>query len=211
MGDVIFMGPPGSGKGTAGKLIEMSGLAQHISTGDIIREYLEALPMDHPLTTRIASGEYMTDDEIFSLLIHTVERSASRRIVYDGFPRTNVQIDMLDRLSAKHDRMIQAVVFFAIPDHRIVERIVGRYNCRECQRVYHDKFNPAIDSTCECGSQQFVRREDDNETVLASRLKRYHFATEPILGIYRQRGILHEVNADQPIEKVLNDVLDQIA
>lgn len=206
--DIILIGPPGAGKGTMGSLIDRAGLAQHVSTGDLIRDHLASIAPDDPLNARIAAGHFMNDDEITALLVRRIQ-DVKQRIVFDGFPRNVDQIKILDRIGDKWDRLVTCAIYLALDDDKIVHRITGRSSCRSCGRVYHDTLNPS-GGQCECGGTEFLIREDDTEAVLRQRMIRFHHATEPILAVYRTRGILREVNADQPIDRVLNDIMNMV-
>jgi adenylate kinase len=210
--DLVFIGPPGAGKGTVGKILETAGLAIHVSTGEMIREYLSTLPARDPLHARIAEGSFLDDDEITALLIRKVEHiPLDRRIIFDGYPRNVAQAQLLNRILGRAPRMVGSVILFDMPDEKVVERISGRYNCRDCGRVWHSMFNPAPEGTCVCGSTTFVVRSDDKPEVIEARLYRYHTRTLPLITHYGKRDMLKTVAADGEIAQVANAVLDLIS
>jgi adenylate kinase len=208
MTDLVFMGPPGAGKGTIGKILQTAHLAEHISTGEIIREYLATLPDTDPLHARIAAGKFLNDDEITALLIRRVEKATLTRIIFDGYPRNIEQTQLLNRIEERSSRRLQHAVLFEMADEHVISRISGRYNCRVCLHVYHKSFNPAPQGTCECGSKRFEVRADDRPEVVGERLKRYHALTEPLIAHYENLGMLRVVDAYQPIEAVMKDVME---
>jgi adenylate kinase len=208
MSDLVFMGPPGAGKGTISKILQNAGLAEHISTGEIIREYLTTLPDTDPLHARIAEGKFLNDDEITALLIRRVEQAKLPRVIFDGYPRNVEQIVLLDKILERSSRQLRFAVLFEMGDDKVISRISERYNCRVCLHVYHKTFNPAPQGVCQCGSKEFEVRADDRPEVVGERLKRYHTLTEPLIEHYEYRGVLRIVNADQEIEAVMSDVMD---
>lgn len=209
-GDIIFIGPPGGGKGTVGQIIDRAGLARHVSTGDLCRDYLKSVAEDDPIHARIAAGEFLNDDEITALLARRVSELPDVRMIIDGYPRSLDQVKLLDRILAKYDREIGAVISFEMTDERVVERISGRYVCRACAHVYHRTFNPAPDNVCACGETQFITREDDRPAVIGARLYRYHHRTEPVIAHYKARGLIRALDCDRPIEVVANATLDLV-
>jgi len=206
MSDLVFMGPPGGGKGTVGKLLQRAGLADHVSTGELIRTYLTTLPADDPLNERIAAGHFLSDDEITALLIRHVD-NVDRRIIFDGYPRNLEQITLLIRILERAERTLHAAILFELPDEQVIDRISGRYNCQTCKTVYHRLFNPAPDNRCVCGSTSFETRSDDRAEVVAARLARYHQVTEPMIDRFENMRLLRVVNADQSVEAVMKEVM----
>ena len=211
MPDVVFIGPPGSGKSTVGTALRLAHLAEHISTGQLIRDYMrQMVGQQNSMAESLASGGMVSDDEVTALLVHQMESTKSPRIILDGYPRTVSQIALLESIMKRFNRELSAVVQFNLPDEVSVLRVCGRYTCRTCGRSYHTVFKPAVDNTCECGETQFIQRPYDIKEIVEARLHRYHLMTEPIADIYRERGILKVIDATLPIDRVINEVLDVI-
>jgi adenylate kinase len=207
----VFIGPPGSGKSTVGNALRLANLAQHISTGELIRDYMRQMVGQHTsIGESLSTGGMVSDDEVTALLVEQMERTQAPRIILDGYPRTMPQIALLESIMKRFGRSLNAVVQFKLPDEDAILRVCGRYNCRSCSRSYHSVFKPAVDGACECGETQFVQRAHDLREIVEARLHKYHLMTEPIADAYRDRGLLKVVDASLPIDQVINNVLDVI-
>ena len=207
---LILLGPPGSGKGTqAKKLQDDAGLVQ-LSTGDMLRAAVASgSPIGLQAKAVMEAGRLVSDEIVISIIADRIEQpDAKKGFVLDGFPRTLAQAEALDALLKARGRKIDAAIEVRVPDAFIVERITGRFTCAKCGTGYHDKFHrPRVEGTCDkCGSHDFVRRPDDNETAVRTRLEAYHRQTAPLLPYYEKQGILRVVDGTQSIAEVMRRI-----
>ena len=198
---IVLFGPPGAGKGTqAGNIVSITGKPQ-ISTGDMLRAALAAgTALGMEAKGYMEAGQLVPDAVIIGLIEERLTQpDATDGVLFDGFPRTIAQAEALSNIAE-----LSVVIAIEVPDHRIVERICGRYTCGKCAAVYHDTFNPTADSdVCDtCGHTEMKRRADDNEDTVLTRLSAYHAQTAPLADWYRQRDLFVSVNGDQDIDKV---------
>ena len=207
---LILLGPPGAGKGTQARMLEdRFGLVQ-LSTGDLLREAVaQGTEAGKAAKAVMEAGELVSDEIVINILRDRLKApDVSRGVILDGFPRTTVQAEALDHLLAETGQQIDAAISLEVDDAAMVERISGRYTCAKCGEGYHDSFKtPKVDGVCdECGGTEMKRRADDKAETVASRLEAYHAQTAPLIGYYRDRGVLQEVDAMQPIKEVAGTV-----
>ena len=208
--NIILLGPPGAGKGTQAKRIHVRwGLIQ-LSTGEILREAVEARDdMGVKAGPVLAAGNLVPDEIVIHVVAERLMKSDCQEgFMLDGFPRTTVQARVLDNILNDRNMDISAVIQLVVDDTVLTERINGRYACSKCSVGYHTKFKrPKIADTCDiCGSKSFERREDDNVETVRSRLQNYHLVTEPILPYYRGHGVLFEVDGMRKIDEVAAEI-----
>ncbi|GEQ99162.1 adenylate kinase [Iodidimonas gelatinilytica] len=207
---VILLGPPGAGKGTQAQRLQTErGLVQ-LSTGDMLRAAVKAESRVGLLAKQaMDQGQLVSDDIVVQIIADRIqEKDCANGFLLDGFPRTVAQAEALDVMLADIGRKLDAVVEVTVPDHILVDRVSGRYACAACGEGYHDRFKkPAVDGVCDkCGSTEFVRRADDNAETVQARLDAYKAQTEPLLPYYRAKGVLLQVNGEQPIKKVAQEI-----
>ncbi len=203
---LVFLGPPGAGKGTqAKKLSEDMGFV-HISTGDILREAVrKGTPLGKRAKEFIEKGELVPDDIMVALIEEVLPEEKS--VVLDGFPRTVPQAEALERMLSKKGRKVDKVLLFELPDEEVVMRLSGRRTCPECGALYHIKFNPPKeDEICDRCGVKLLQREDDKEEVVKNRLKVYKEKTAPLVDHYRAKGILITLDASGSVEEVYENL-----
>jgi adenylate kinase len=213
--NIILLGPPGAGKGTQARhLVETRNMVQ-LSTGDMLRDAKSSgSEMGKKVAEVMARGDLVTDDIVIGLIGEKLSETSSDGFIFDGFPRTLAQADALGNLLEKHGQDLDAVIEMRVDDDALVGRITARSTCAKCGEVYNDmtKPQPADGKCVNCGSDEFVRRADDNEGSLRQRLMEYYKKTSPIIGFYYAKGLLNQVDGLGAINVVrgsISEVLDK--
>ncbi|MFN3291919.1 MAG: adenylate kinase [Gemmobacter sp.] len=197
MPNIILLGPPGAGKGTQAKRLEDERGMVQLSTGDMLRAAkASGTEMGRKVAAVMDRGELVTDEIVIGLIEERLTGAAGGGFIFDGFPRTLAQADALEALMARVGQSLDAVIEMQVDDAALVARITGRYTCGDCGAVYHDVTRPtAVPGVCDvCGSHKMVRRADDNEDSLKTRLMEYYKKTSPLIGYYHAKGKLHGVD-----------------
>lgn len=210
--NIILLGPPGAGKGTqAGLLVDTRGMVQ-LSTGDILRAAVKAGTPVGKMADEIMKAGKLFPDELMAEILgeHMDAIPLEKGLIFDGYPRTAPQVELLDGLLASRGRKLDHVVELVVDEDALVERIVGRFTCASCGEGYHDTFKqPAQPGVCDkCGSTEFKRRPDDNEETVRTRMAEYRAKTEPILPIYQARGLVSRVDGMADIDDVTKAIAD---
>ena len=188
---MIFVGPPGAGKGTqAARLVERFGIP-HISTGDMLRAAVKAgTPLGKQAESIMAEGGLVGDDLMIGLVKERIAQpDAANGFLLDGFPRTVPQAEALGAALGE-ENALDAVVLLEVPDELIVERTTGRRTDPVTKRIYHVKYDPPPAEVAD----RVVQRPDDTEESCRARLAKYHAATAPVVPIYEAQGLLRRVN-----------------
>jgi adenylate kinase len=205
MMDIILLGPPGAGKGTQAARLQASRGMIQLSTGDMLREAVAAgTPIGLQAKAVMEAGELVSDAIVSALIGERLDAASDCGAIFDGFPRTRQQAEALDLLLAERHRELAHVIELAVDEEALVKRITGRFSCARCGTGYHDQFRPpAVPGVCDaCGSTEFVRRRDDNEQTVRTRMAEYRAKTEPILPYYEQRGLVRRVDGMASVEDV---------
>ncbi len=210
--NIILLGPPGAGKGTQAKRIEEAkGLVQ-LSTGDMLRAAVAAgTEVGLKAKEVMASGGLVSDDLVIGIISDRIdEDDCQNGFILDGFPRTVAQAEALDRLLEEKGKTLDVVIEMKVEDDPLIKRITGRSTCGDCGEGYHDEFKkPATEGVCDkCGGSNFVRRADDNEETVRSRLVAYHEQTAPLVDYYGKTGKLKSIDGMAAIDDVTKQMLD---
>ncbi|MEN6419117.1 MAG: adenylate kinase [Clostridiaceae bacterium] len=193
---LIFLGPPGAGKGTqAVKIAARFGIA-HISTGDMLRaEMREGTELGKAAKSLIDRGELVPDDVILGMVKNRIQQDDCKNgFLFDGFPRTIAQAEALEAISA-----IDHVINIDVPVETLIRRISGRRMCSACGAGYH--VSTHSEPNCVCGSPLY-QRDDDKEETVRNRLVVYERSTKPLIEYYQNKGLLHTVNGNADIDTV---------
>lgn len=207
---IVLLGPPGAGKGTQAKIISQKLDLPHISSGDIFRENLKnKTELGELARGYIDRGELVPDDVTIAMIRERLSRpDCAQGALLDGFPRTPAQAEALDAMLAKLGGQVDCVPYIKVPEQVLIERLTGRWTCRAEGHIFHEKFNPPQKSgVCDYDGSQLYQREDDKEETVIHRIHVYLEQTEPLIGYYRQRGKLVEIDGTQSIEEVSADLL----
>jgi len=211
---VVFLGPPGVGKGTqAARTAARLGVPA-ISTGDMFREAgAQSSPMGQEMRTRMDRGELVPDDLVIAVVRERIGRDdCARGFLLDGFPRTVAQATALDAMLADQGRALAAVVALTAPANVILERLGGRRTCSHCNTPFHVTSNPpATADICDrCGHGLTVRPDDQPEAI-RTRLQVYEERTAALIDHYRTAGVLRPVDGAGTVEEVAAHVADALA
>jgi adenylate kinase len=207
---IVLLGPPGVGKGTQAKILsEQSGLA-HISSGDLFRENLKnQTELGKLAQTYMTKGELVPDDVTIAMIRERLSRPDCKEgAILDGFPRTPAQADALENMLHEFGGEVNAVPFITAPDNVLVERLSGRWTCRENGHIFNEKFNPPKEAgKCDFDGSELYQRDDDKVDTIKRRIDVYLGQTSPLIDYYRNNGKLIEIDGTQSIEQVTQDLL----
>ena len=222
---LVFLGPPGAGKGTiAQRLCESHGLTQ-ISTGDLLREEAASgTELGNKLKAIMASGQY-ADDCLVAQLVENKLRALGKKkgfaegkfsqgflrkqkgFILDGFPRTSAQAEMLEGILEKLGLKLSAAFDVEASDKTIIERLSGRRSCGKCGKIYHVKnIPPKVAGKCDACGSSLVQRDDDKPETVKKRLETYREKTAPLVKYYREKGLLKVIDANGEIEENMKNV-----
>jgi len=203
--NILFMGPPGAGKGTqAERIVEQFGIP-HISTGDAFRLAMkEGTPLGLKAKEYVDQGLLVPDDVTNGIVRERLQQDDCKNgFLLDGYPRTPAQAEPLDGMLKETGRRIDHVISLVVDRDMLLKRLTGRRICKSCGATYHILFNPPKqEGVCDkCGGELY-QRSDDTEEKVGTRLDEYLSKTEPLLRYYRDQGLLREVDGEQEIDEV---------
>ena len=209
--NILFLGAPGSGKGTQSKNIENKFNIPQISTGDLLRaETSSGSEMGQELKQIMSSGQFVSDDIVLQLVSKKISSSECKNgFILDGFPRNLSQASSLDELLKGLDLSIEYVFLIDVPTDLIIKRCVGRITCNTCGKIENEFFSDFKEGD-KCGEGIFVKRADDNEETVSNRLKVYSEQTEPIINFYQKKGVLHRIIGGEDGPQRLTDEIISI-
>jgi adenylate kinase len=202
---LIFLGPPGAGKGTQAKQVAESCGVPHLSTGDMFRDAVsrgtELGRLAKPIMER---GDLVPDDLVMKLVEERLERpDCARGFVFDGFPRTLAQAGQLDRILKSRGFGKPLVIDFAVSERELLRRLSGRWTCSVGGEIYNIyDAPPKQPGICDFDGGKLVQRADDRPEVVKERLVAYERQTRPLTDYYRQQGVLERVDGGGGVEEV---------
>lgn len=205
---VIFLGPPGAGKGTQAQALEQRYGARQISTGDILRRHRQAgTPLGKQAQGYMDRGELVPDKLIIEMFEEELG-GGSAGFILDGFPRTVPQAEALDALLAKMNLPLTAVLLFKTERPELIKRLTGRWTNPRSGRVYHEVYDPPkVPGICDDDGQPLVQRPDDRIETVATRLDVYEKQTAPLIDYYEHSGLLVPIDAMQPVDAVTEQIV----
>lgn len=204
--NIILLGPPGAGKGTQAQRLVRTRDMMQLSTGDMLREARTSGTETGKIVADVMDkGHLVTDEIVIGLIKEKLESGGHPGgFIFDGFPRTLAQADALGRLLADEGQVLDHVIEMQVDDDALVARITGRSTCATCGEVFHDVTKPVpADGKCpNCGGTSFIRRPDDTEDALKTRLLAYYKQTSPLIGYYYANGKLSVVDGLASMDEV---------
>ncbi len=208
----VFLGPPGSGKGTQCKRIVEKYGVEHLSSGDILRkERVDGTELGKKAQSFMDSGALVPDDVIIGMMIAAIRNAGDNGFILDGFPRTVVQAQELGRALEDAGEKIDVLLNLKIDDEIIKARMTGRRSCPKCGGVYHiENLKPKVDGICDDDGAQLVQRPDDNPEVVSNRLATYHEQTAPVIDYYKENNTVIDVDAEVGVDVVTEAIFEKL-
>ena len=204
---IVFLGAPGSGKGTQSQRLVESHAIPQVSTGDLLRAHVkDGTELGRRAKAVMDAGQLVDDATILGMVRERLAApDAARGFILDGFPRTIPQAEGLDVMLAQIGQPLDAVIQFEVQPELLVQRISGRRSCQDCGRVFNVHTAP-VPTPPPCGGQcttpRLVQRPDDTEATVAKRLSVYVEQTAPLIGFYERKGLLRKVEAEGELATV---------
>jgi adenylate kinase len=211
---VIFLGPPGSGKGTQAKVLAGKFGVPHLSTGDMLREHIaQETPLGVKAKPIMARGELVPDSLVLRMVAERIDRpDCSRGFVFDGFPRTVTQAKYLGESLKQFGYKQPLVIHMVIGKFLLMRRITGRRTCKVGGEIYniYDR-PPKVEGICDNDGGELCQRPDDREEVVMPRLAAYEKQTAPLVSFYRRLGLLYEIDASKSVAEVEQEVMQAVS
>ena len=208
--NILFMGPPGAGKGTQAEHIVNEFGIPHISTGDAFRLAIkQGTPVGVKAKEYIDQGLLVPDDVTIGIVEERLQQSdCEKGFLLDGFPRTLSQAEALDEILSRLNTKLDHVINLKVDRDKLMARLTGRRICKNCGATYHVIFNPPKqEGVCDkCGGELY-QRSDDNEESVGTRLDEYINKTAPLLTFYENKGLLRQIDGDQEIGTVSDEIV----
>ncbi|MBN2541686.1 adenylate kinase [bacterium] len=212
---MIFLGPPGAGKGTYAKGLKDKLNIPHISTGDILRSTIEeGTEIGKKVKETLKKGKLVSDEAMMDLVAARVEQDdAEEGFILDGFPRTLQQAKMLDDYLLEEGLKVDLIIDFDLEDEKLIRRLVNRRQCPKCGRIYNMiGMPPKNDELCDVCNIKLETREDDKEEIVKRRLRIYKRKTQPLVDYYSTREEYHKFEhlERQEVETVVDSIMELI-
>jgi adenylate kinase len=207
---IILLGPPGAGKGTQAQAISETLRLPHISSGDIFRENLKKETELGKLAAGFMNkGELVPDDVTIAMIRERLSRpDCQAGALLDGFPRTPAQAVALSKMLQDLGGQVTAVPYISVTEPVLIERLTGRWTCRQAGHIFHEKYNPPQKpGLCDFDGSELYQRDDDKAETVTRRIRVYLEQTKPLIDYYQQLGLLIEVDGTLPIEQVTANLL----
>lgn len=212
--NLIFLGAPGSGKGTQAKMLQKHIGINAISTGEALRkEVLDQSEIGKLAKSFMDSGKLVPDEVVIGIIKNTIIASqSSKGFILDGFPRNISQAVELDKMMESLAKKIDIVFNFQVEDEVLIKRISGRFSCKRCGSVYNRYFKPTKkEGFCDdCQSNEFESRVDDNFETVKHRLEVYYQSSFPLIEFYKKKKLLIEIDALKMAPLIFEDLLSSI-
>ncbi|MDR7419470.1 MAG: adenylate kinase [Armatimonadota bacterium] len=212
--NLVFLGPPGAGKGTQARLLSQREGIPHVSTGDILRAAIATgTPQGLEAGHYMRAGELVPDAVMIGIVAERLqEPDAIKGFILDGFPRTIPQAEGLEAVLAKMGRRLDTVIYFDVDEETVVRRLGGRRVCRAAGHIYHVRSHPPkVEGVCDIDGSPLYMRDDDQPATVRRRLQVYGEQTAPLLAFYQARGLFVAIDASGDVETIARTLADAVA
>ena len=209
---IVLLGPPGAGKGTQAQRIAAATGLVHISTGDMFREHVRNNTELGQLANQYMSrGELVPDEVTIKMLLERISRDdAKAGAMFDGFPRNIIQAGALDEALAARGAKVDRALLIKVSDEELVARLGGRWICRNCGRLYHERNDPPKKpGICDACGGELYQRDDDRPEVVRARLEKQKPPAD-LIDYYRRAGVLREIDGERSLDEVTAALLEAI-
>ncbi|AGG06133.1 adenylate kinase [Dehalococcoides mccartyi] len=212
MYNIIFLGAPGSGKGTQGEVVAKELKLAHMATGDLFRKAIECGDeLGDTVKSYMERGELVPDEITISVVLkHLAGLKDVTGIILDGFPRSLRQAEALDEALVQQGQGIGRVIYINVPEDELVRRLSGRWVCRSCQSPYQSGCAEVTKGKCSRCQGELYQRPDDTPETVKERLKVYFSKTAPLIEYYRSKGKLSEIDGMAEISEVTKRIISAI-
>jgi adenylate kinase len=213
---ILFLGPPGAGKGTQCKNLAEKLQVPHLSSGDLLRDAVKAgTAVGLAAKSFMDKGELVPDDVLIDMFRERLQsKTCENGFILDGFPRNLAQAQALDSMLADIKKPLTVVINMQIPDHLLTARITGRRTCpnKSCNAVYHINFKPAKDGkTCDLCGTELIQRSDDKEELVKERLRVYNQQTAPLIDYYDKKLLMRTIDGNGEENAIFADILKSLS
>ena len=210
---MIFLGPPGAGKGTQAKLIVKDFKIRQLSTGDLLREHRrQGTDLGSKAQSFMDAGELVPDEVILGMVAEEFKKPEyAAGYILDGFPRTCPQAHGLDKILVDLDLKLDHVLLLEVPDSELIRRLTARRSCSQCGHIYNLVFNPPKrDGICDHDGANLIHRSDDTEETVLNRLKVYQRQTKPLIEHYEPQGLVRHIDGTGNVDEIYQRILSAL-
>ncbi len=202
---IVFLGVPGSGKGTQAKRLAQEMKIAYVGTGDILRDNVaRKTPLGIKVAEIMKSGKLVDDETMIELIKEEIKDKDS--FILDGFPRTVAQADALSNLLSQFGKSIGCVIFLDVSDEEVIRRITGRVFCRNCRREFNIYTDDLKNGKCPVCGGELVKRSDDTPETVKARILEYRSKTAPLINYYASKNVLEKINGSGTIDAVFSGI-----
>ncbi|MDD3085625.1 MAG: adenylate kinase [Candidatus ainarchaeum sp.] len=202
--NLIFLGPPGAGKGTVAQAVMDKYKLVQVSTGDLLRaEIASGSELGKKLAEVMNAGQLVSDDLVSEMLLKDLTKKASNPdfngVIFDGFPRTQSQAPMLENILLGINQKLNAVIYIESSKESVVKRLSSRWTCEKCKKVYNTvSLPPKSEGICDDDGGNLIQRDDDKPETISKRYDTFIEKTSPLIDYYKSKGILYKYDGNVP-------------
>lgn len=210
---IVMLGAPGTGKGTISQLMSKYYEIPHISTGDLLREFISSGKEESIKIQEFMNEGKLVPDEYINKVVEDRIRAfdCKNGFIIDGYPRTIKQGEMFDQMLESNYKDITGVINLETSEEEIITRIVNRIVCPNCKAIYNEKTAPPITSgICDVCDTELIKRKDDDEEKIKERLKEYHEKTAGLVNYYKEKDKLFTIIVSEELKKLGKEVLKEV-